>query len=165
MNFSTTGEIACKVRINPIMLVSGQGVSSRAIRYRGKHTLRAVLGFLDSQREVRGLVFSHTSDGEMLWVDIQTGEFRSFEEWRFEAAWLTYQEAGFSRRLPLNGFPAISGERYSGNKHDPISRRRTAFHEICGTSGPYVEENAFDAFNTGSFVQMRFNDHFRAWLG
>jgi hypothetical protein len=86
MNFSTTGEIACKVRINPIMLVSGQGVSSRAIRYRGKHTLRAVLGFLDSQREVRALVFSHTSDGEMLWVDIQTGELRSFEEWRFEAA-------------------------------------------------------------------------------
>ena len=86
MNFSTTGEIACKVRINPIMLVSGQGVASRAIRYRGKHTLRAVLGLLDSQREVRALVFSHTSDGEMLWVDIQTGESRSFEEWRFEAA-------------------------------------------------------------------------------
>jgi hypothetical protein len=86
MDFSTAGEIACKVRINPIMLVSGHGVSSRAIRYRGKHTLRAILGFLDSQREVRALVFSHSSNGEMLWVDVQTGELRSFEEWRFEAA-------------------------------------------------------------------------------
>lgn len=86
MNVLTTKEIACKVRINPIMLVSGQGVTTRVIRYRGRHTLRAVLGFLDSQREARALVFSHTFEGNALWIDVQTGELADIYERNFEEA-------------------------------------------------------------------------------
>jgi hypothetical protein len=86
MTISTTSEIARKVRINPNMLVSGQGVTTRAIRYRGRHTLRALLGFLENQREVRALVFSHTSEGLALWVDVQTGEPRTAYEGSFEEA-------------------------------------------------------------------------------
>lgn len=59
----------------------------------------------------------------------------------------------------------VSEARHSGNKHDPVAHRRTAFHEIRGTGGPDVEKNAFDAVNTWTFMKMRFNNDFRASSG
>jgi hypothetical protein len=67
--------IAQKVRINPIMIVTGSGDLARSLRYRGRHTLRAVLGLLGSQRAARAFVYSHGSAGRMLWIDVQTGAF------------------------------------------------------------------------------------------
>lgn len=75
MSAATLDQIAQKVRINPIVIVIGNGDASRSLRYRGKHTLRAVLGFLGSQRESRALVYSHKTNGETLWIDVQTGVF------------------------------------------------------------------------------------------
>lgn len=75
MSAATPDLIAQKVRINPIVIVIGSGDTARSLRYRGKHTLHAVLGFLRSQRESRALVYSHKTDGQMLWIDVQTGAF------------------------------------------------------------------------------------------
>jgi len=75
MSAATPDLIAQKVHINPIVIVIGSGDTTRSLRYRGKHTLRAVLGFLRSQRESRALVYSHRTDGQMLWIDVQTGAF------------------------------------------------------------------------------------------
>jgi len=59
--------------------VVGSGDTSRSLRYRGKHTLHAVLGFLGSQRGSRALVYSHRNrtDGQMRWIDVQIGAFCS----------------------------------------------------------------------------------------
>ena len=75
MTSASPDQIARMVRINPIVIVSGSGDVSRALRYRGKHTVQALLGFLQSRRDTRALVYSHKTDGQMLWVDIQTGAF------------------------------------------------------------------------------------------
>ncbi|MEW6341572.1 MAG: hypothetical protein RXR20_05720 [Paraburkholderia sp.] len=75
MSAATLDLIAQKVRINPIVIVIGSGDTARSLRYRGKHTVHAVLGFLRSQRESRALVYSHRINGEMLWIDVQTGAF------------------------------------------------------------------------------------------
>ncbi|HEV3424236.1 MAG TPA: hypothetical protein VG105_10755 [Paraburkholderia sp.] len=75
MSSATLDLIAQKVRINPIVIVIGSGETARSLRYRGKHTLHAVLGFLGSQRESRALVYSHRTNGKMLWIDVQTGAF------------------------------------------------------------------------------------------
>lgn len=75
MPAATPDQIARMVRINPIVIVSGSGDAKRSLRYRGKHTLCAVLGFLDSQRESRALVYSHKTNGRMMWIDVRTGAY------------------------------------------------------------------------------------------
>jgi hypothetical protein len=65
MSAATPDQIAQKVRINPIVIVIGSGETTRSLRYRGKHTLR----------ESRALVYSHRTNGKMLWIDVQTGAF------------------------------------------------------------------------------------------
>ncbi|TKC78951.1 hypothetical protein FAZ69_31420 [Trinickia terrae] len=76
MPMATQEQIARMVRINPIVIVSGSGDTTRSLRYRGKHTMQAVLGFLGCHRgEARALVYSHKTDGQMLWVDVSTGVF------------------------------------------------------------------------------------------
>ncbi|RDJ97730.1 hypothetical protein DLM46_36395 [Paraburkholderia lacunae] len=75
MSAATPDQISRMVRINPIVIVSGSGDATRSLRYRGRHTLHAVLGFLNSQRESRALVYSHKKDGRMMWIDVRTGAF------------------------------------------------------------------------------------------
>jgi hypothetical protein len=75
MSSATPDQISRMVRINPIVIVSGSGDTTRALRYRGKHTVRALLGFLGSRRDARALVYSHKTDGRALWIDVQTGTF------------------------------------------------------------------------------------------
>jgi hypothetical protein len=72
---ATPDQIARLVRINPIVIVNGSGDAARSLRYRGKHTMRALIGFLGTQRDARALVYSHNTDGSQLWVDVQTGDF------------------------------------------------------------------------------------------
>ena len=75
MPTATPEQIAQMVRINPIVIVSGSGDLTRSLRYRGKHTMQAVMGFLGCHRETRALVYSHKTDGHRLWIDVRTGDF------------------------------------------------------------------------------------------
>jgi hypothetical protein len=73
MPTATPEQIARMVRINPIVIVSGSGDMTRSLRYRGKHTIQAELGFLGCHREARALVYSHKMNGDGLWIDVRTG--------------------------------------------------------------------------------------------
>ncbi|MDE1181805.1 hypothetical protein [Paraburkholderia sp.] len=75
MSDATPDQIARMVRINPIMILSGSGDAARALRYRGKHTITAVLGVVARHRECRALVYCDSVNAQKLWVDVQTGAF------------------------------------------------------------------------------------------
>jgi hypothetical protein len=76
---ATPDQIARLVRINPIVIVNGSGDAARSLRYRGKHTMTALMGFLGTHRDTRALVYSHNTEGSQLWVDVQTGNFRNLQ--------------------------------------------------------------------------------------
>jgi hypothetical protein len=72
-------DISALVRINPVIIVFDTGTTERVVAYVGRRTRARVLARLSALRtSARALVYSQTSSGDAIGVDIQSGSVRQW---------------------------------------------------------------------------------------